>query len=206
MLNDAQAVVSGRVRFGLSHRLCGQIKLPEEVIQPAPLAERLVGGLAERASQARPLVSPCRMSNWREKPRSSAAFVRPRARGRQNRGPRSTPKIGLTSPSEKAILRAMGERRRHIRPGAYRQVSVRPNHRESHFTERVLFALLRDILPVARQTPDADSPYSCSSPGSGFRTGAMSDRPRPARERLAARPMARVSASSGHRVVYAQPV
>ena len=69
----------------------------------------------------------------------------------------------LTSPSERAILRAMREPRACIFPAAYRQLSVRSNHRESLDTEHALFARRRDVLPVARHTPDAEFPYSCSA-------------------------------------------
>ena len=68
----------------------------------------------------------------------------------------SIEKTRLTSPSEKAILRATGETRRYIRPAAYRQDSLGANHREFQFTGDVLFARLRDVPPVCRQGPETE--------------------------------------------------
>ena len=85
----------------------------------------------------------------------------------------------LTSPSERAILRAMREPRACIFPAAYRQLSVRSNHRESLDTEHALFARRRDVLPVARHTPDAEFPYSCSALRSRVRTRSRTVAPAP---------------------------
>jgi hypothetical protein len=56
-----------------------------------------------------------------------------------------SPKIRLTSPSEKAIFRAMREPRVSIRRVWSRQLSVRCNHREFQFP--LLVPTLRGVLP-----------------------------------------------------------